>query len=39
MPKDVADQRARQGGRGRPVLMVLIASFVLLAVAMVGFLM
>ena len=31
----VADQRARQGGRGRPVLVVLVASLVLLGIYMV----
>lgn len=36
MAKIVADQRARQGGRGRPVLMVLVASLVLLAIYMVS---
>lgn len=36
MEKVVADQRARQGGSGRPVLYVLVASLVLLAVYMVG---
>lgn len=35
MAKVLADQRARQGGPGRPVLYVLIASFVLLAIYMV----
>ena len=35
MAKVIADQRARGGGRGKPVLVVLIASFVLLAVYMV----
>jgi cytoskeletal protein RodZ len=35
MTKVVADQRARQGGRGRPVLYVLGASLVLLAIYMV----
>lgn len=30
------DQRARQGGRGRPVLMVLAASLVLLGIYMVS---
>jgi hypothetical protein len=38
MAKVVADQRARQGGPGRPVLYVLIASFVLLGVYMVSLL-
>lgn len=36
MPKIVSDARARQGGSGRPVLYVLIASLVLLAIYMVG---
>ena len=35
MPKVVADQRARGGGRGRPVLIVLVASFVLLGIYMI----
>lgn len=38
MAKVVADQRARGGGPGRPVLYVLGASFILLAIYMVGFL-
>lgn len=38
MEKVVADQRARQGGAGRPVLYVLVASLALLAVYMVGLL-
>jgi flagellar basal body-associated protein FliL len=36
MPKVVADQRARGGTRGSPVLMVLIAALVLCGVAFVG---
>jgi cytoskeletal protein RodZ len=36
MAKTVADQRARQGGPGRPVLMVLAGSLVLLAIYMVS---
>ena len=36
MAKIVADQRARQGGTGRPVLAVLAASVVLLGIVMVG---
>lgn len=36
MKPDVSDQRARQGRKGRPVLMVLVASLVLLGVYMVG---
>ena len=35
MAKVVADQRARQGGPGRPVLYVLVASLVLMGVYMV----
>lgn len=38
MAKVVADQRARGGGSGRPVLYVLIASFVLIAAYMIFFL-
>lgn len=38
MGKVVADQRARGGGKGRPVLYVLLASLVLLAVYMVSLL-
>jgi len=34
MDKIVSDSRARQGSRGKPVLMVLIGSMVLLAVAL-----
>ena len=37
MAKIVADQRARQGGQGRPVLYVLIGAFVLLGIAMAAF--
>ena len=36
MAKVVADQRARGGGPGRPVLAVLVASLVLLGIYMVG---
>lgn len=36
MVNNVADQRARQGGRGRPVLVVLVGSMVLLGIVMVG---
>lgn len=35
MAKVVADQRARGGGKGRPVLYVLVASLVLLGIYMV----
>lgn len=35
MAKVVADQRARGGGRGKPVLYVLIAAMVLLGIYMV----
>lgn len=35
MVNNVADQRARQGGRGRPVLAVLVGSLVLLGIVMV----
>ena len=35
MAKTLADQRARQGGKGRPVLIVLVASLVLLGIYMV----
>lgn len=38
MAKVVADQRARGGGSGRPMLYVLVASLVLLAVYMAVFL-
>lgn len=38
MAKVVADQRARGGGKGRPVLYVLGASLLLLAVYMVSLL-
>jgi hypothetical protein len=34
MDKNVADNRARQGPKGRPVLMVLLGSAVLLAIYM-----
>ena len=36
MAKVVADQRARGGKPGRPVLIVLVASLVLLGIYMVG---
>lgn len=36
MAKIVADQRARQGGKGRPVLIVLVGSMVLLGLYMVA---
>ena len=36
MAKIVDDRRARQGGRGRPVLYVLIGSFALIAVYMIS---
>ena len=36
MVKIVEDQRARQGGKGRPVFLVLIGSLVLLGLYMVG---
>ena len=36
MDKIVSDNRARQGPRGRPVLMVLVGSLVLLGVYMIG---
>lgn len=39
MDKIVADDSARQGSKGRPVLMVLIGSMVLLAVALTTYLM
>jgi cytoskeletal protein RodZ len=35
MAQNVADQRARQGGRGRPVLFILIGSLLLLGVYMI----
>src|SRR4051794_11516460 len=38
MAERLPDQQARQGSRGKPVLYVLIASSVLLAVATVGLL-
>ena len=38
MTKIVTDNRARQGGKGRPVLMVLIGSLFLLGVYMVSLL-
>ena len=38
MAKIVRDDRARQGPKGRPVLMVLIGSFVLLGIYMVSLL-
>jgi flagellar basal body-associated protein FliL len=36
MAKVVADQRVRQGGKGKPVLIVLVASLILLGIYMVG---
>ena len=36
MRKIVDEQRARQGGRGRPVFLVLIGSFLLLGLYLVG---
>jgi cytoskeletal protein RodZ len=36
MAKVVADQRARGGGAGRPVLIVLVVSMVLLGIYMIG---
>jgi hypothetical protein len=36
MRKIVDEQRARQGGRGRPVFLVLIGSFLLLGLYFVG---
>ena len=36
MPKVVADQRARGGSTGRPVLIVLVASLILLGIYMIG---
>lgn len=36
MDKVVADQRARGGQKGKPVLIVLVASLVLLAIYMIG---
>jgi cytoskeletal protein RodZ len=38
MAKVVADQQTRQGGRGRPVLMVLIGSLFLLGIYMISLL-
>lgn len=35
MAKIVADQRARGGGKGRPVLIILISTMILLAIYMV----
>jgi hypothetical protein len=37
MPKIIPDDRARQGGSGRPVLGVLIGSLALLVVAVAGY--
>lgn len=37
MEKVVADQRARGGGKGSPVLVVLVAALILAGVAMLGF--
>jgi flagellar basal body-associated protein FliL len=39
MEKIVADDNARQGSKGKPVLMVLIGSMVLLAVALTTYMM
>lgn len=39
MEKILPDDRARQGSRGKPVLMVLIGSMVLLAVALATYMM
>ena len=36
MPKILPDARARQGGKGRPVLMVLIGSFLLIGLYLVA---
>jgi hypothetical protein len=36
MRKIVEDDRARQGGKGRPVFLVLIGSFLLLGLYLVG---
>ena len=36
MPEIVPEQQARQGAKGKPVLYVLIASLVLLAIAITG---
>jgi hypothetical protein len=36
MTKIVTDNRARQGGKGRPVLMVLLGSLLLLGVSLIG---
>lgn len=38
MAKVVADQQTRQGGRGRPVLLVLVGSLFLLGIYMVSLL-
>lgn len=37
MPQMIPDDRARQGGSGRPVLGVLIGALALLAVAITGY--
>jgi cytoskeletal protein RodZ len=39
MTKIVADQRARGGSKGSPVLMVLVAALILCGIALVGFMM
>ncbi|HYI89439.1 MAG TPA: hypothetical protein VEY05_06010 [Beijerinckiaceae bacterium] len=39
MPKIVEDDRARQGPTGRPVFLVLIGSFLLLGLYLVGMMM
>ena len=38
MRKMVADERARQGARGKPVLLVLIGSFVLIGIYLLSLL-
>jgi cytoskeletal protein RodZ len=38
MEKVIADQRARGGTKGSPVLMVLVAAMLLCGIALVGFL-
>src|SRR5215213_3202284 len=39
MAQNTTDDRARQGRRGRPVLMVLVGSLVLLGLYMIGMMM
>ncbi|HEV7873720.1 MAG TPA: hypothetical protein VGO82_06255 [Enterovirga sp.] len=39
MTKIVADQRARGGSKGSPVLMVLVGALILCGIALVGFMM